>query len=77
MALRKSPTSRNKSNPSDDYLKYSSLAVQLLVTIGLFGWLGHQLDLYLGLQFPVFLLLLGGIAFAGMMYQLYRTINKS
>ncbi len=76
MALHRNPSGQKKPNLSDDYLKYSSLALQLLVTIGLFGWLGHRLDLYLGLQFPLFLLLFGGIAFAVMMFQLYRTINK-
>jgi F0F1-type ATP synthase assembly protein I len=66
-----------KSSPTDSYLKYSSLALQLLATIGLFGWLGHKLDQYLNLQFPVFLLTFGLIAFAGMLYQIYRSIDKS
>jgi hypothetical protein len=58
------------------YLKYSSLAVQLLAAMGIFGWLGYKLDTYLDIQFPVFMLLFGFLAFAGMMIQLYRSINK-
>jgi len=63
-------------NEGNAYLKYSSLALQLLITLGIFGWLGYWLDGYLGLSFPVFMLLFGFGAFAGMMVQLYRSINK-
>lgn len=66
-----------KPNPSNTYLKYSSLAIQLVVVIGLFGWIGYLLDQYLNLTFPVFLLTMVLVAFTGMVYQLYREINKS
>ncbi|MDH4057237.1 MAG: AtpZ/AtpI family protein [Cyclobacteriaceae bacterium] len=65
-----------KQSPSNTYLKYSGLAIQLLVSIGVFGWIGYKLDKYLGIQFPVFLLIFGFSAFVGMMYLLYRSINK-
>lgn len=70
--------SEDKSNQSQSnaYLKYSSLALQLLAAIGVFGWLGYLLDNYLSFQFPVFMLLFGFTAFGGMMYQVYRSINK-
>lgn len=58
------------------YLKYSSLGLQLLAAIGIFGWLGHKLDNYLVFQFPVFMLLFGFLGFAGMMIQVYRSINQ-
>ena len=69
---------KKKSNQTNDnnVLKYSGLAVQLLGAIGIFGWLGHLLDNYLSFKFPVFMLLLGFVAFAGMMVQLYRAVNK-
>lgn len=69
------PSSR-KPKQYNTYLKYSGLAVQLLGAIGIFGWLGHLLDSWLKLQFPAFMLLLGFLAFAGMIFQLYRSINK-
>ena len=57
------------------FLKYSSLGVQLLVTIGLAAWLGMKLDAYLQLRFPAFLLLFVFASFGGMMYKLYQSIN--
>lgn len=69
--------STNKRKQSNNYLKYSGLAFQLLAGIALAGWLGYKLDQYLKFQFPVFMLSFGFLVFGGMMYQLYRTINKS
>jgi hypothetical protein len=57
-------------------MKYSSLAIQLLATIAICGWIGHKIDLYLQIQFPAFLLLLGFLGFGGTMFQIYRTINR-
>jgi len=67
---------KTKLNQSNGYLKYSGLAFQLLAAIGFFGWLGYKLDQYINLKFPAFMLLLGFIAFAGMMVQIYRSINR-
>jgi hypothetical protein len=65
-----------KPKPSNDFLKYSSLGIQLVVAIGLAGWLGYKLDEHLQLKFPAFLLSFVLLTFGGMMYQLYRSINK-
>jgi hypothetical protein len=65
-----------KPNPYNSYLKYSSLALQLFLVIGVFGWLGYKIDRWLSLRFPVFLLLLGISSFGAMMYQVYRSINR-
>jgi hypothetical protein len=71
------PSRPNKKlNQYNGYLKYSSLAIQLFVVIGFFGWLGYKIDGWLNLKFPVFLLLLGLASFGGMMYQVYRSINR-
>ena len=67
--------SANKPNPSN-YLKYSNLAIQLLLGIGLAGWLGYKLDQYLSIKFPAFMLTFGFLAFGGMLYQIYRSLNK-
>jgi hypothetical protein len=67
---------RRKLNEYNSYLKYSGLAVQLFVVIGVFGWLGFKIDGWLNLKYPVFLLILGFAAFGGMMYQIYRSINR-
>jgi hypothetical protein len=62
--------SRRKPSPSNDYLRYSSLGLQLLASIGMAGYLGHLLDKKLGIQFPAFMLLFGFGVFAGMIYKL-------
>lgn len=66
----------DKQKPVSAYVKYSGLAFQLLAAIGTFGWLGFKLDQLLSLKFPAFMLLFGLLAFSGMMYQVYRSLNK-
>ena len=70
------PSRNPKQKQSNTYLKYSGLAFQLLAAIGILGWLGYKLDQYLGLEIPAFMILFGFGAFGGMMYQLYRSINR-
>ncbi len=70
------PSPSKKPKPSSSYLKYSSLAIQLLAAMFFMGWLGYLLDNYLELKFPAFMLLFGFSAFGGMMYQVYKSINK-
>jgi hypothetical protein len=70
------PAKGQPESEKNAYLKYSSLALQWLITLGVFGWVGYWLDGYLGLAFPVFMLLFGFLAFTGLMIQLYRSINK-
>lgn len=61
---------------SNTYLKYSGLAFQLLAAMIVFGWLGYKLDQYLQFKFPVCMLLFGLVAFGGMMYQVYKSLNR-
>ena len=70
------PSSNQKQKPYNSYLKYSGLAFQLLGAIGVLGWLGYKLDHYLQIKFPAFMLLFGFLAFAGMLYQVYKSISK-
>lgn len=70
------PSRKTKPRPSNTYLRYSGLAFQLLATIGIMGWLGYKLDQYLEFKFPAFMLLFGLMAFGGVMYQIYRSINR-
>lgn len=67
---------KQEQKPVNSLLKYSGLGLQMLVTIGVGAWLGHKLDQYLALRFPVFLLTFVFVLFGGVMYQLYRTLNK-
>lgn len=76
MAITKDPSpDKKESSQYNGYLKYSGLALQLLAALGFFGWLGHLLDNYLSIQFPAFMLLFGLLAFGGMMFIIYKSIN--
>ena len=66
----------DKNKPVNSYMKYSGLAFQLLASIGIFGWLGYKLDQYLNLEFPAFMLLFGLLAFGGMLYKVYKSLNQ-
>jgi F0F1-type ATP synthase assembly protein I len=70
------PSRNKKLRTYNNYLKYSSLGLQLLAAMGVFGWLGYELDHYLKIKFPAFMLLFGFLAFGGMMYQVYKSINR-
>ncbi|MEJ1239135.1 AtpZ/AtpI family protein [Chryseolinea sp. T2] len=70
------PSPNKKLKPYNNYLKYSSLGLQLVAAIALSGWLGYLLDQKLHLQFPAFMLTFGFMAFGGMMYQVYRSIKR-
>ena len=77
MAELHDPSQPSKKQPQyNSYLKYSGLAFQLLATIAISGWLGHKLDQWLHLKYPVFMIILGFIGFSGIMYQVYRSINR-
>jgi F0F1-type ATP synthase assembly protein I len=64
------------SKPPSNYLKYGNLTLQLFGAIALAGWGGYKLDQYFGFSFPVFLLSFVLLTFGGMMFVVYRSINK-
>jgi F0F1-type ATP synthase assembly protein I len=66
----------NVKKEAKSYLKWSGLAFQLLGGIGLFGWLGYTLDRHIGLTFPIFMLLFGFTVFAGILYQVYKSVKN-
>lgn len=74
--MQQDPTRFDQKPPSNSYVRYSGFAFQLLGGIGLGAWLGHRLDLYLNLEFPLFLLLFVLLILAGMLYQIYRRLNQ-
>jgi F0F1-type ATP synthase assembly protein I len=77
MAESPDPSQPNKKlSPYNSYLKYSGLAIQILAAIGVSGWIGYRLDQWLKMKFPIFMIVLGLLGFAGVMYQVYRSINR-
>ena len=76
MAESPDPSTNKKLNQYNSYLKYSGLAIQLLATIGISGWIGYKIDQWLEFRYPIFMLTLGFLGFVGVMYQVYRSINR-
>ncbi|MEO1054031.1 MAG: AtpZ/AtpI family protein [Bacteroidota bacterium] len=68
--------SKKEQRTSNQYLKYSNLAFQMLVTIGVAGWLGYELDQYLHLRIPAFMLLFVMLSLAGIIIKLIRSVNQ-
>jgi len=70
-------TDPNKPKHSPNFVRYSGLGLQMMLTIGVAAWIGTKADRYFSFKFPVFLLSLVFLAFGGCLYQLYRIINKN
>ncbi|MHA4893386.1 AtpZ/AtpI family protein [Pedobacter sp. PWIIR3] len=66
----------NKKKQVSNFAKYSSISVQMLVTIGVFAFAGYKLDAHLQSKSPIFtaLLSLAGVLIS--LYQVVRQLNK-
>ncbi len=58
------------------YLKYSSLAFQMLVVMAVAVWGGVKLDQLLNIKFPVFTLLFSISSLIGIIYYLIRSVSE-
>jgi ATP synthase protein I len=60
------------ANPLNNYARYSSIAIQMLVVIGggVFG--GYMLDKYLDWRFPVFTVIL---SFLSVLFAIYLAVR--
>ena len=65
-----------KQESRNSYLKFSGLAIQMVVTIGLMTYLGFKIDGWLELKIPVFLVVFSMSSLIGFIYILLRTTNK-
>ncbi|NOX48658.1 MAG: AtpZ/AtpI family protein [Chlorobi bacterium] len=65
-----------KKNSLSSYARYSNIAIQMLVVIllGVFG--GFKLDHWLGLQFPVFTLILSLLSVVLAIYLVTKDLLK-
>lgn len=70
------PSSQKEQKPYNSFLKYSGLGLQMVLTIGVAGWLGYLLDKKLSFQFPVFLLTFVVMALVGSLYLLIKNLPK-
>ena len=56
----------------DDFIRYSSLAFEIMIIMGIGVWLGVKLDQWLNMSFPVFTLGLMILAVIGAIYHAIR-----
>ena len=71
------PTNSPKKSPPDySYMRYASMATQMLAIIGLGVWGGVKLDAYLGLKVSVFTLVLSLLSVAAAIYPSIKDFIK-
>ena len=58
------------------YLKYSGLGLQLFITIGIFGWLGYEMDKGWNEGSPLFIIIMIFLGIVGGFYQFFKSVNK-
>ncbi|MGK7389318.1 MAG: AtpZ/AtpI family protein [Candidatus Cyclobacteriaceae bacterium M2_1C_046] len=68
------PEKKKKREKSvNTYLRYSGLAIQMVVTIGMAGFAGFWIDRQIGWRFPLFLLLFIILALVGIIYGIIKS----
>lgn len=68
------PTHRKK--PSNALWRYAGLAFQMLAAIGLSLWLGHLVDGWAGMRFPLFMIIFSLLALAVLLWQIVKDTSK-
>ncbi len=64
---------KKKINPA---LKYSGMAMQMALTIGVGIWIGGKIDAHFETSKPYFTILLAILALTGVMYSIIRDVSK-
>lgn len=72
MSQPKEPSDKKASKQVNAFLKYTSLGLQMVITMALAGGLGYWIDSLIGWQFPVFLLLFIMGSLTGIIYLLIK-----
>jgi F0F1-type ATP synthase assembly protein I len=65
-----------KPSPSNAYLKYSGMAVQLFVLVAVAAWLGQKIDKALETSKPFFTIVLILLFTSGFFYKLIKDLNR-
>ncbi|MGE6218841.1 AtpZ/AtpI family protein [Nubsella zeaxanthinifaciens] len=66
----------NQSKPSSNFIKYTAVGFQMLVTIGLFAFIGYKIDQHQHNENYIFTAILGLIGTAASLYQVVKALNK-
>jgi hypothetical protein len=62
--------------PSNPYLKYTGMAFQWIITLGLAVYGGLKADKYFRFKFPWFTITLPLVALSAMLYKVYKDAEK-
>jgi hypothetical protein len=72
MSQPNDPSDKKASKQVNSFLRYTSLGLQIVITLAVAGGLGFWIDSRIGWQFPVFLLLFLITALIGVIYLLIK-----
>ena len=70
--LENSPKKKKVAN----FVKYTGVAFQMLATIGVFAFIGYQIDKHRDGKKPIFTALLGLVGVIFSLYQVVRSVTK-
>ncbi|MGX5817606.1 AtpZ/AtpI family protein [Chitinophaga lutea] len=69
------PSSRKKK-PYNQLLRYAGLAFQMMAAIGIALWGGYMLDQWVGMRFPLFMIIFSLLALALLLWQIVKDTSK-
>ena len=65
-----------KKKDVNNFAKYSSISFQMLATIGVFAFIGYELDEYQHTKAPIFTAIFSLIGVIISLYQVVKQLNK-
>lgn len=68
------PSSRKK--PYNLLWRYAGLAFQMMAAIGIALWVGYMLDNWIGIRFPLFMIIFSLLALALLLWRIVKDTSK-
>lgn len=66
----------SKKRPHNLLLRYAGLAFQMMAAIGIALWGGYKLDQWVGMRFPLFMIIFSLLALALLLWQIVKDTGK-
>ncbi len=70
------PENSSRGKKARNFAKYTGIAFQMLATIGVFAFIGYQIDQHRNGKKPIFMALLGLIGVVFSLYQVVQSVTK-
>jgi F0F1-type ATP synthase assembly protein I len=70
------PTKNKEKKPINEWMRYSSLAFQLIGGIGIGLGLGHLLDRALGMNFPIFMIIFSLMTLTVLLWKIVKDTTR-